>query len=161
MSDVVPAHHERLLPGIGGWSAALGGGVLVGLMAWPVGHVIGVVAAVVAALAGMAALAVTSPVVEVADGHLRAGRARIPLALLAEPVPLDVAATRRELGPDLDARAYVCLRSWARTAVHVAVVDPQDPTPYWLVSTRRPAALAAAIAAGTAPGTTKAATSAR
>ena len=45
----------------------------------------------------------------------------------------------------LDARAHVCLRAWARTAVRVEVVDPADPTPYWLVSTRHPARLAAAI----------------
>jgi hypothetical protein len=42
----------------------------------------------------------------------------------------------------------VCLRAWARTAVRVEVLDPADPTPYWLVSTRRPDELAAAIAAG-------------
>jgi hypothetical protein len=29
--------------------------------------------------------------------------------------------------------------------VRVEVVDPQDPTPYWLVSTRRPDDLARAL----------------
>ena len=58
---------------------------------------------------------------------------------------------RQELGPRLDARAYVCLRAWARTGVHVVLEDPQDPTPYWLVSTRRPQDLAQALrAAGAA-----------
>jgi hypothetical protein len=32
------------------------------------------------------------------------------------------------------------------TAVRVAVTDPRDPAPAWLVSTRRPAELAQALA---------------
>src|SRR5690606_14388143 len=80
----------------------------------------------------------TTPLVAVTDGELRAGRARIPVSLLGEPVALDAIATRAALGPDLDARAFVCLRAWAGTAVQVPVNDPRDPTPYWFVSSRRP-----------------------
>jgi hypothetical protein len=65
--------------------------------------------------------------------------------LLGTPEALDVAAMRHELGPGLDARAYVCLRAWARTGVRVALNDPDDPTPYWLVSTRRPELLVQAL----------------
>jgi hypothetical protein len=101
---------------------------------------------VLVALAAVVALVGTSPVVEVRDGVLRAGRARVPVALLGEARAVTTPeAMREELGPRLDGRAYVCLRSWARTGVRVALEDPADPTPYWLVSTRRPAELAAAI----------------
>ena len=58
---------------------------------------------------------------------------------------LDAAGARAELGPRLDARAYLCLRGWIHTAVRVELVDPLDPTPYWIVSTRHPDALAAAL----------------
>jgi Protein of unknown function (DUF3093) len=139
---------ERLWPGPAWLAAPVGLGIVVGLALWPVGH--GLAAAVGAALAvaGAAALLATSPVVEVSDGELRAGRARVPVALLGEVTPVPTAqAMREELGPRLDARAYVCLRSWARTGVRVQLVDPGDPTPYWLVSTRRPAELAAALRA--------------
>jgi hypothetical protein len=81
----------------------------------------------------------------VSDGVLRAGSARIPVALLGPAQALDVAAMRHELGPGLDARAYVCLRAWARTGVRVALDDPADPTPYWLISTRRPQLLVEAL----------------
>lgn len=33
------------------------------------------------------------------------------------------------------------------TAVRVEVLDPEDPTPYWVVSTRRPMELAASLEA--------------
>ena len=35
-----------------------------------------------------------------------------------------------------------------RTAVEITLDDPEDPVPYWLVSTRRPQQLAAALQGG-------------
>lgn len=84
--------------------------------------------------------------VSVADGTFRAGRATIPVALLAEPEALDVASTRRTAGVDADARAYLLLRPYVDRAVRVRVVDPADPTPYWLVSTRHPETLVEVLA---------------
>ena len=42
---------------------------------------------------------------------------------------------------------YLCQRGWLREGVLAEVVDPLDPTPYWLVSSREPRRLAAAITA--------------
>ena len=101
--------------------------------------------AVVVLVVGTVVLAGLAPRVEVRDGVLRAGGAHIPVDLLGAAVALDADETRAELGPRLDARAHVCLRGWIHSAVRVEVRDPQDPTPYWVVSTRRPDALAAAL----------------
>ena len=38
-------------------------------------------------------------------------------------------------------------RGWVDPVLRVAVTDPDDPVPYWLVSTRRPEELRAAIEA--------------
>ena len=84
--------------------------------------------------------------VSVHDGVFRAGRASIPVALLGQVTPLDAEATRRTAGVDADARAFLLLRPYLKRAVRVEVADPADPTPYWLVSTRRPDQLAAALA---------------
>ena len=84
--------------------------------------------------------------VSVRDGVFRAGRASIPVALLGQVTPLDAEATRRTAGVDADARAFLLLRPYLKRAVRVEVADPADPTPYWLVSTRRPDQLAAALA---------------
>lgn len=87
--------------------------------------------------------------VTVSDGELRAGRAHIPVTLLGPVVALDADATRRVAGRDADARAFLLLRPYLKRAVRVAIEDPADPTPYWLVSSRHPDLLANALA-GTA-----------
>jgi hypothetical protein len=45
-----------------------------------------------------------------------------------------------------DARAFLLLRSYVKTAVRVEVVDPLDPHPYLYLSSRHPEKLAAAFA---------------
>ena len=76
---------------------------------------------------------------------LHAGRAQIGLEHLGTAEPLDAAATRLAPGADADARAFLVLRPYLKRAVRVPVTDPADPTPYWLVGSRHPDALAAAI----------------
>ena len=84
--------------------------------------------------------------VRVEDGTLQAGRARIPVSVLTSPTALDREATRLVAGRDANARAYLLLRPYLRRSVRVEVADPADPTPYWLVCTRRPEELVAALA---------------
>jgi hypothetical protein len=107
--------------------------------------------AAVLALMGLAFVAYGSAHIEVAhDGqgaHLRAGRARIEAAYVGEVEALDPDAARRAAGVDADARAYLLLRPYLKRAVKVQIVDPADPTPYWLLSTRHPESLAAALTA--------------
>ncbi|MPZ61484.1 MAG: DUF3093 family protein [Propionibacteriales bacterium] len=86
-----------------------------------------------------------SAVVEVDAGVLVAGRARLDWAHCGPAVPLDEEAARRLRGVDADPRAYLLLRPYIRTAVRVDVNDPEDPTPYWMISSRHPGRLAAAI----------------
>lgn len=137
---------ERLSPGPGAWCGALGLGVIVAVALWPLAATASFVVGALVAAGTIVALVATAPVVAVDDGELRAGRAHAPLDALGEVTALGTPEEMRAaLGPDLDARAYVCLRAWARTGVRVEVTDPTDPTPYWLLSTRRPDELAAAL----------------
>lgn len=100
---------------------------------------------------GLLAL-IGSPLVQVADGQLRAGRARIPTRLLGPPEPLDKDGTRRVLGVEADARAFLLMRPYLKRSVRIPVHDPADPTPYWVVCTRHPDRLAAALTStGEAP----------
>ena len=119
-----------------------------GLVVAPFGGVAMVVVALLATAALGAMLLATTTTVAVEDGLLVAGRARIPLALVGEPEVLDAEAMRHARGPGLDARAYLCLRGWIAGGVRVPVLDPQDPAPYWLVSSRRPGELADAVRRG-------------
>ncbi len=143
-------HAERLWLGPAGWVVLLGVIVMIGISFWPVGVGVAWAAGLLALAGGVAAAVSLATPVVVADGELRAGAAHVPVALLGTPRALDATATRHELGPGLDARAYVCLRGWVRTAVRVPLEDAADPTPYWLVCTRHPEDLVRALETATA-----------
>lgn len=140
-----PGFRERLWPGPLGWVAVVTFAIVLGVAFVPVDTLLAAVVCAIALFGGLAGAVLTTPRVEVERGTLHAGTARIPVRLLTAPRVLDREALRTELGPALDARAYVCLRAWIGTAVRIEVRDPQDPTPYWIVSTRRPHDLVAAL----------------
>lgn len=83
--------------------------------------------------------------IEVRDGVLYVGRARIGLEHLGPVEALDKEGARRVHGVDADARAFLHTRPYISRAVKITIADPADPTPYWLVSTRHPGRLAAAL----------------
>ena len=103
-----------------------------------------------------------------AAGLLRAGRirvavtgdefqvddARLPVSVISDVVALDTAGKREALGVGAHPLAFVIQRPWIGPAVQVLLADPADPTPYWVISTRRPVELATALLAAKsrAPG---------
>lgn len=74
-----------------------------------------------------------------------AAGALLEWAWLGTATARDADATRRRLGPEADHRAHLVIRGYIPTSVELAVTDPGDPHPYWLVSTRHPRELVAAI----------------
>ena len=144
---LVCAFDERLRAPWGAWAFSL---FLTGTLgiayAFAAGPVPGVAAFALTQAVATWALLVTAPRVRVDERVLRAGRARLPRAVVGRVRTLDAATTRRLRGVDTDAAAYLCVRSWVPRAVLVEVRDPADPHPYWLVSTRHPERLAAALA---------------
>ena len=142
-----PLYTERLRAPVSWWVVVL---VLLATLAFAIGVPLGPVAGVLTMLGGTVAVAwlltAAAARVEVRDGVLVAGRARLPLSVVASVTVLDEPAARALRGPGADARAYLLLRPWVSTAVQVDLADPDDPTPYWYVATRRPPALAAALA---------------
>lgn len=136
---------ERLRPSPAAWLLVPVGAAMAGASAYPLGLWIAVGAAAVVGVAVAALLALRTPVVRVDAGGLHAGPAFLGAAHVGEVEPLDAAATRSGLGPELRADAFVLHRPWVRTAVRVGVADEADPTPYWMISTRRPAELAGAL----------------
>ncbi len=83
--------------------------------------------------------------IEIADGELWVGDAHLPVRLIDEVDVIDPSQKRKALGPDLDPAAFVVHRPWVRSSVRVWLDDEDDPTPYWVISTRRPHALAARL----------------
>lgn len=146
-------YSERLGPAwwVWGTTGLIGGGL--GLVVSPHGTGLGWAVAVAATATLAYLLHRNTPEVAVRDGELHAGRAHLPLGLTAELTGLDPAAMRHANGPGLDARAFLCIRGWIPTGVRVAVQDSADPTPYWLISSRRPDHLVEAISRARQEGT--------
>jgi hypothetical protein len=82
--------------------------------------------------------------IAVSDDGLLVGRALLPWWACGSVVALSRDQARTAFGSEADARAYLVLRSYCDGAVRVDVDDPADPTPYWLISSRDPEALAKA-----------------
>jgi hypothetical protein len=144
-AGVAPTFSERLWLGPVGWFGIVALAGCLGIAVLPVDDVLALAVAAVALVVLVVIAVLTTTRVEVSGGELFAGSAHVPLDLLGDVRVLDAAALRTELGPSLDARAHLSLRGWIHSAVRVELVDPADPTPYWIVTSRRPEELAAAL----------------
>jgi hypothetical protein len=92
------------------------------------------------------------------DGpELRVDDAHIPVRFVTEVNVLDAAARAALLGPLAEPNVFAIHRPWIRGAVRVVIDDPADPTPYWVISTRRPDDLARSIVAARDASATSAA----
>ena len=83
--------------------------------------------------------------VRVEGGELHVGVAHLPLEHVGDVEVIGAKQKRKVLGPQLDPAAYVLHRGWVGPLVRVEVTDPNDPTPYWVFSTRHPEKLAALL----------------
>jgi hypothetical protein len=139
-------YRERLVPGpmIFVISALLIPASL--LVFLPINLTIGVVCAAVLYGTCVILLVISSPWIEVTEVALVAGRARLPLPNVGAATGYAGSDATQQRGPKLDARAWLVIRGWIAPVVKVVVVDENDPTPYWLVSTRHPTDLIAALA---------------
>ncbi|MFC6012591.1 DUF3093 domain-containing protein [Nocardia lasii] len=82
-----------------------------------------------------------------ADGtaELRVDRAHLPVSFVARAAAVAPTAKSAALGRQLDPAAYVQHRAWIGSMALLVLDDPDDPTPYWLISTRRPDRVLAAL----------------
>ena len=136
---------ERLWPSPGIWAVTIGFGAALGLVPAPISTDAGAIVSVVGVVVLVTLLIVATPTLSVTADEFVAGRARIPVSMVSEVKELNAEEMRQAIGVDLDARAYLCIRGWLPTGVMVVLKDPEDPTPYWLVSTRRPQTIATAL----------------
>ena len=70
--------------------------------------------------------------------ELWAGQAHLPADVVIRSGEVPRSAKSAALGRQLDPAAYVMHRPWIGPMVLVVLDDPDDPTPYWLVSSRHP-----------------------
>jgi DUF3093 family protein len=77
--------------------------------------------------------------------ELRAGQAHLPVTVIARSAEVAPSAKSAALGRQLDPAAYVLHRAWIGPMILVVLDDPDDPTPYWLVSCRHPERVLSAL----------------
>lgn len=77
--------------------------------------------------------------------QLWAAEAHLPVTVIARSAEIAPAAKSAALGRQLDPAAYVLHRAWVGPMILVVLDDPDDPTPYWLVSCRHPERVLSAL----------------
>jgi hypothetical protein len=77
--------------------------------------------------------------------ELRTGRARLPVTFIARAAAVPASAKSTALGRQLDPAAFVQHSPWIGPLLLVVLNDPDDPVPYWLISSRHPDRLLAAL----------------
>jgi hypothetical protein len=77
--------------------------------------------------------------------ELWAGEAHLPVTVIARSAEIVPSAKSAALGRQLDPAAYVLHRAWVGPMVLLVLDDPDDPTPYWLVSCRHPERVLSAL----------------
>ncbi len=83
--------------------------------------------------------------ISVDDGFLYVGRATIERSFIASVTVLNSEEFSRIRARDANPLCWMAIRFWVPTGVRIEINDPRDPTPYWLVSTKKAAELAAAL----------------
>jgi len=83
--------------------------------------------------------------IEVTDEQLRVGSAHIDRKYLGSITVLSAEEMRQWRGPLSDPAGFMALRFWIARGVKVEINDPKDPTPYWLISSKKAQPLAAAL----------------
>lgn len=73
------------------------------------------------------------------------GSAHLPVAVIERWAAVPGSAKSAALGRQLDPAAYVVHRPWVGPMVLLVLNDPEDPTPYWLISANKPDKLLAAL----------------
>lgn len=150
-APVAVRYRERVMPGFASWLAALG---FVLLIAIAYAAALDAYAGWLLAAGGILIVAIAQfvrSILIVVNGSgpqvgLHVGDAHLPVHAIASAEALDGRAVRTALGPATDVRTYTAvLGGVGRGGVLIQLADPEDPHPGWLVSSRRPVALAAAI----------------
>lgn len=111
---------------------------------WPYATLFAVAAAALVWL-GRIEIRVTEDPAAPGEVQLWAGPAHLPVTVISRSAEIAPSAKSAALGRQLDPAAYVLHRAWVGPMILAVLDDPDDPTPYWLVSCRHPERVLSAL----------------
>lgn len=104
----------------------------------PINDAIGVTLGVLVTIAVLVSIFFAAPVLEVDTFSFAVSNAEIPLKFISSVEVIEKNDAFDQRGPKLNPSAFVRFQATVPTMLKLNLIDPQDPTPYWLVSTRKP-----------------------
>lgn len=143
-------YEEKLWPAWWIWVVSVGlsgAGILVFA---PISIAAGITAGLVLFAVIAVLLVLSTPRIAVTEDKLQVGRATIERRFVGMVQAYRADDATAERGTRLNALAFMCIRGWIDPVVRIEITDPDDKTPYWLASSRRPEELAAALGGHTA-----------
>lgn len=111
----------------------------------PINALVGIVFGILGTISVAWSMWANSAKILVSGSRVQVGKASIEARFIGvcEEVPFATRFAQRV--PNLDPNAFLRLQNSQKGLVKMQIVDKNDPTPYWVVSTKRPAQLLAAI----------------
>ena len=73
----------------------------------------------------------------ISKDYLYANNAKIEIKYIKRATPLNKSAYRELNGVSADPAAFLATNFWTNTGVKIELNDKNDPTPYWLISSKR------------------------
>jgi Protein of unknown function (DUF3093) len=104
----------------------------------PIDEALGSLLGIVLTVAVVALKIAKAPRIAVTHDYLAVANAQIERRFITSVTAIGPDGVFAARGHDLDARAWIHFQGSVKSLVKVAIMDPNDPTPYWLFSTRNP-----------------------
>jgi hypothetical protein len=141
----VNIYRERVLPSIGNLALPFLLFVSVFTVMLPVNTDFAIPIAALFAVGLAVVMFLASPVVVVTENELFVKGARIEKRYLGAVAVIPSDEIFETLGRNLNANAWLSIQASVKGLVRVEITDEEDSSPYWLISTRNPEALAKAL----------------
>ncbi|MFE1645102.1 DUF3093 domain-containing protein [Microbacterium sp. P01] len=140
-----PVYRERLGPSLWAMVAAALSAPMAALVFVQLNPTLALAVGAVVGAAIIALMIAGSPVVEIRNGWLYAGRAHIEVRHLGGTEVFRGDEARAARGVGLHPRSWHVIRGGIDGIAVIEVTDPDDPCPSWVISSRTPDRLAAAV----------------
>ena len=125
------------------WFLALGLDFSIVIALWAgLGNIAAILGSIIVVMLTLWMYFFTALQIEIGDQKLRVARAHIDRKFLGKATSLDATMMSYHLRAGINPSAFHAVRFWVKTGVKIEINDPRDPTPYWLVSSRKAVDLA-------------------